>query len=82
MHGEELQARPFKGEKLTYFPTKESLVLRGVGISTFGAGLILNATHGDRLKDVASYGVVRMLDQKCWAPKEVFHTMAVRYARD
>ncbi|MEV4185047.1 hypothetical protein AB0J28_26840 [Streptosporangium canum] len=65
-----------------YFPTKESLVLRGVGISTFGASFIPGATYGDRLKDVASYDVVRMLDQKRWEPKEVFHTMAARYARD
>lgn len=32
---------------------------------------------GDR--DIASYGVVRMLDQASWEPKEVFHAMAARY---
>ena len=32
---------------------------------------------GDR--DIASYGVVRMLDQARWEPKEVFHAMAARY---
>ncbi|MEU4540229.1 hypothetical protein AB0G15_35850 [Streptosporangium sp. NPDC023825] len=31
--------------------------------------------------DLASYGVVRMLDRERWTPKEVFHTMAARYAR-
>jgi hypothetical protein len=32
---------------------------------------------GDR--DIASYGVVRMLDQVRWEAKEVFHAMAARY---
>ncbi|MCF6474653.1 hypothetical protein FAF44_40685 [Nonomuraea sp. MG754425] len=31
--------------------------------------------------DLGSYGVVRMLDETRWEPKEVFHTMAARYAR-
>ncbi|MER5645428.1 hypothetical protein [Streptosporangium sp. NPDC002524] len=31
--------------------------------------------------DLASYGVVRMIDRERWVPKEVFHTMAARYAR-
>ncbi|MFG2138324.1 hypothetical protein [Streptomyces sp. NPDC048650] len=35
---------------------------------------------GDR--DIASYGVVRMLDETRWEPKQVFRTMAARYARD
>jgi hypothetical protein len=30
-------------------------------------------------RDIASYGVVRMLDQARWEPKEVFHAMAARY---
>ncbi len=34
---------------------------------------------GDR--DLASYGVVRMLDATRWEPKRVFHAMAARYAR-
>lgn len=34
---------------------------------------------GDR--DIASYGVVRMLDQIRWEPKKVFHAMAARYER-
>jgi hypothetical protein len=32
--------------------------------------------------DLASYGVVRMLDETRWEPKEVFHAMALRHARD
>jgi hypothetical protein len=32
-------------------------------------------------RDVGSYGVVRMLDETRWEPKEVFHAMAARYAR-
>jgi hypothetical protein len=34
---------------------------------------------GDR--DIASYGVVRMLDETRWEPKKVFHTMSARYRR-
>jgi len=34
---------------------------------------------GDR--DIASYGVVRMLDETNWEPKKVFHAMAARYQR-
>lgn len=34
---------------------------------------------GDR--DIASYGVVRMLDETRWEPKKVFHSMAARYER-
>ena len=34
---------------------------------------------GDR--DIASYGVVRMLDETRWEPKKVFHAMAARYER-
>ncbi|MGW3046299.1 hypothetical protein ACWC9T_41485 [Kitasatospora sp. NPDC001159] len=32
-------------------------------------------------RDIASYGVVRMLDDTRWEPKKVFHTMATRYER-
>ncbi|MEV0585610.1 hypothetical protein [Nonomuraea sp. NPDC050310] len=31
--------------------------------------------------DLGSYGVVRMLDERRWAAKEVFHAMAARYDR-
>lgn len=34
---------------------------------------------GDR--DIASYGVVRMLDETCWEPKKAFHAMAARCER-
>ena len=34
---------------------------------------------GDR--DIASYGVVRMLDETRWEPKKVFHAMSARYRR-
>jgi hypothetical protein len=34
---------------------------------------------GDR--DIASYGVVRMLDETNWEPKKVFHAMAARCQR-
>ncbi|MFI9048454.1 hypothetical protein [Streptomyces sp. NPDC053427] len=32
-------------------------------------------------RDIASYGVVRMLDETRWEPKKVFPAMAARYAR-
>jgi hypothetical protein len=32
--------------------------------------------------DLGSYGVVKMLDDTRWEPKEVFHAMAARYAPD
>ncbi|WP_347232849.1 hypothetical protein [Streptomyces silvensis] len=32
-------------------------------------------------QDLGSYGVVRMLDERRWEPKKVFHTMAARYRR-
>ncbi|MEV0820183.1 hypothetical protein [Nonomuraea rubra] len=31
--------------------------------------------------DLGSYGVVRMLDETRWQPKELFHAMAARYSR-
>ncbi|MDP9841759.1 hypothetical protein [Streptosporangium lutulentum] len=31
--------------------------------------------------DLGSYGVVKMIDDTRWEPKEVFHAMAARYAR-
>lgn len=34
---------------------------------------------GDR--DIASYGVVRMLDETRWEPKKVFHAMSTRHQR-
>lgn len=34
-----------------------------------------------RERDIASYGVVRMLDETRWEPKKVFHAMADRYDR-
>jgi len=32
-------------------------------------------------RDIASYGVVRVLDETRWEPKKVFHAMAARYDR-
>ncbi|MFI9839768.1 hypothetical protein ACIHFD_22235 [Nonomuraea sp. NPDC051941] len=32
-------------------------------------------------QDLSSYGVVKMLDETRWTPKEIFHAMAARYAR-
>ncbi|GLW66061.1 hypothetical protein Arub01_43050 [Actinomadura rubrobrunea] len=34
-----------------------------------------------RDRDIASYGVVRMLDDTRWEPKKVFHAMSARYQR-
>ena len=32
-------------------------------------------------RDIASFGVVRLLDDSQWVPKEVFFAMAERYQR-
>ncbi|GGT74172.1 hypothetical protein GCM10010177_35130 [Actinomadura citrea] len=32
-----------------------------------------------RDRDIASYGVVRMLDETRWEPKKVFHAMSTRH---
>ena len=32
-----------------------------------------------RDRDIASYGVVRMLDESSWEPKKIFHAMSSRY---
>ncbi|MEV3921958.1 hypothetical protein [Actinomadura coerulea] len=34
-----------------------------------------------RDRDIASYGVVRMLDETRWEPKKVFHAMSARHGR-
>ncbi|MFJ4521859.1 hypothetical protein ACIP4Y_13130 [Streptomyces sp. NPDC088810] len=34
-----------------------------------------------RERDIASYGVVRMLDETRWEPKKVFHAMSTRYGQ-
>ncbi|MFD7992606.1 hypothetical protein [Streptomyces mexicanus] len=34
-----------------------------------------------RDRDIASYGVVRVLDETRWEPKKVFHAMSTRYRR-
>jgi hypothetical protein len=31
--------------------------------------------------DLSSYGVVKMIDDTRWEPKEIFHAIAARYAR-
>ncbi|MFD8564810.1 hypothetical protein ACFV1N_46735 [Streptosporangium canum] len=73
-------AVPDEGEQVRYL-TRLMDVFEEEGVDT-ALWFTFAGFHqiGDR--DVASYGVVRMLDQKRWEPKEVFHTMAARYARD
>ncbi|WP_020575505.1 hypothetical protein [Actinopolymorpha alba] len=68
-----------EGEQVRYF-TELLDVFEEEGIdSAFWFTFAGYARPGDR--DLGSYGVVRMLDDTRWEPKEVFHTMAARYAR-
>ncbi|MEU0484121.1 hypothetical protein ABZ260_33685 [Streptosporangium sp. NPDC006013] len=69
-----------EGEQVRYF-TELLDVFEKEGVDTALWFTFAGFSHiGDG--DIASYGVVRMLDERRWAPKEVFHAMAARYARD
>ncbi|GAA4180600.1 hypothetical protein GCM10022252_03710 [Streptosporangium oxazolinicum] len=69
-----------EGEQVRYF-TELLDVFEKEGVDTALWFTFAGFSHvGDG--DIASYGVVRMLGRERWEPKEVFHTMAARYARD
>ena len=42
---------------------------------------VLNHCRNRTVRDIASYGVVRMLGETRWEPKQVYHAMAARYER-
>ncbi|WP_248962154.1 hypothetical protein [Sphaerisporangium perillae] len=73
-------AVPDEGEQVRYF-TELLDVFEEEGVDT-ALWFTFAGFHTIGDKDLGSYGVVRMLDQNRWEPKEVFHTMAARYARD
>lgn len=72
-------ATPDEGEQVRYL--NELLdIFEDEGVDT---ALWFSFANYDKLgaSDIASYGVVRMLDETCWEPKKVFHAMAARYER-
>ncbi|TDD06779.1 hypothetical protein E1292_14540 [Nonomuraea deserti] len=67
-----------EGEQVRYFTElMDVFEQEGVETALWFTFAAYNRT-GDA--DLGSYGVVRMLDEKRWEPKEVFHAMAARYA--
>ncbi|MEU9835800.1 hypothetical protein AB0D67_30050 [Streptosporangium sp. NPDC048047] len=68
-----------EGEQVRYF-TELMDVFEEEGVDTALWFTFAGFSHvGDR--DLASYGVVGMLDETRWRPREVFGAMASRYAR-
>ncbi|MBC6462537.1 hypothetical protein [Actinomadura sp. HBU206391] len=72
-------AVPDEGEQVRYL-TELLDVFEEEGVDT---ALWFTFAGFTRIKeeDLSSYGVVRMLDETRWEPKEVFSAMAARYAR-
>ncbi|MET7334510.1 hypothetical protein [Nonomuraea sp. NPDC005650] len=68
-----------EGEQVRYF-TELLDIFHDEGVETAlwftFAGFSLQGEQ-----DLSSYGVVKLLDETRWTPKEVFHAMAARYAR-
>ncbi|WP_223167315.1 hypothetical protein [Nonomuraea sp. SYSU D8015] len=68
-----------EGEQVRYFTELMDVFEKeGVDTALWFTFAAYNRT-GDA--DIGSYGVVRMLDDTRWEPKELFHAMAARYAR-
>lgn len=68
-----------EGEQVRYFDELMDVFERE-GVDTALWFMFAGFNHpGD--KDLGSYGVVKMLDERRWEPKEVFHAMAARYSR-
>ncbi|MFI7700812.1 hypothetical protein [Nonomuraea sp. NPDC049480] len=68
-----------EGEQVRYF-TELMDVFEQEGVDT-ALWFTFAAYTRPGAGDIGSYGVVRMLDDTRWEPKEVFHAMAARYAR-
>ncbi|MEU6779170.1 hypothetical protein ABZ912_08175 [Nonomuraea angiospora] len=68
-----------EGEQVRYF-TELMDVFEQEGVET-ALWFTFAAFNRPGEADLGSYGVVRMLDERRWEPKEVFHAMAARYAR-
>ncbi|MCZ1008249.1 hypothetical protein [Streptomyces lydicus] len=72
-------AEPDEGEQVRYL--NELLDIfeeEGVDTALWFTFAAFNTRKG---ADLSSYGVVRMLDETRWEPREVFRTMAARYAK-
>ncbi|GAA3209528.1 hypothetical protein [Nonomuraea helvata] len=72
-------AVPDEGEQVRYF-TELMDVFEQEGVDT-ALWFTFAAYNRVGEADLGSYGVVRMLDERRWEPKEVFHAMAARYSR-
>ena len=72
-------AVPDEGEQVRYF-TELLDVFEEEGVDT-ALWFTFAGYNRPGDPDLGSYGVVRMLDETRWEPKEVFHAMAARYAR-
>ncbi|MFF4614334.1 hypothetical protein [Nonomuraea jabiensis] len=68
-----------EGEQVRYF-TELMDVFEREGVET-ALWFTFAAFNRPGEADLGSYGVVRMLDERRWEPREVFHAMAARYAR-
>ncbi|MFB4274748.1 MULTISPECIES: hypothetical protein [unclassified Nonomuraea] len=68
-----------EGEQVRYLEELVDLFEReGVETALWFTWAAYNRPGG---ADLGAYGVVRMLDERAWEPKEVFHAMAARYSR-
>ncbi|MEW9548857.1 hypothetical protein [Nonomuraea sp. NPDC050783] len=68
-----------EGEQVRYFTELMDVFEREGVAAAFWFAYAAYNRPGDL--DLGSYGVVRMLDDVRWEPKEVFHVMAARYGR-
>ncbi|GFE15964.1 hypothetical protein Sgleb_40110 [Streptomyces glebosus] len=72
-------AVPDEGEQVRYF-TELLDLFEEMGVDT-ALWFTFAAFKSRKGADLSSYGVVRMLDEERWEPREVFRTMAARYAK-
>lgn len=72
-------AEPDEGEQVRYL-TELLDIFEEEGVDT-ALWFTFAAFETRKGADLSSYGVVRMLDETHWEPREVFRTMAARYAK-
>ncbi|MEV0615894.1 hypothetical protein AB0I81_21450 [Nonomuraea sp. NPDC050404] len=72
-------AVPDQGEQVRYF-TELLDVFEREGVETALWFTFAGYTRLRENDDLGSYGVVSMLDETRWEPRELFHAMAARYA--
>ncbi|MFF4955304.1 hypothetical protein [Streptomyces chattanoogensis] len=79
-------AVPDEGEQVRYL-TELLDVFEEEGVDTAlwftfaGFGTVPDGDGSSAPDDLSSYGVVRMVGAERWVPRQVFHTMAARYAQ-